>query len=129
MDPWRTVSSTTEHSENHGNNQDLENPPLNLRIGVPAEVDHQSKPHPGGLPLIQELSLVLGCDRLDGLQLDDDLRKANSVRHLPFRVLPRFPWLKDLSQSCDAPSSRAARSEVACQGTSSYWARAHAAAD
>ena len=59
--PWRTNSSTTEHSEKHGNNQDLESPSFDLRVGVAAEVDQQSKFHPGCLQVVQYLGLVLGA--------------------------------------------------------------------
>ena len=67
--PWGTNSSTTEHSEKHGNNQDLENPSFDLRVGVAAEVDQQSRFHSGCLQVVQYRGLVLGRDRLHVLSL------------------------------------------------------------
>jgi hypothetical protein len=61
------IELTTEHTEKHGKNENLQDPSFNLCLGIASKVDQQPKSHSGGFQIVQELGLVLGCDLLDGL--------------------------------------------------------------
>jgi len=56
-----------------------EDPPIDLRVGIAAEVDQQPKCHPACLQVVKKLGLVLRGDCLDGLRFDDNLPPADEV--------------------------------------------------
>ena len=88
------------HAEPRFAQWDPENSPFDLRVGVAAEFDQQSRSHPGCHLTVQGLGLVLGATALTALNSTisinanngpaDGVRLFGTEQLVHFRVLPPF---------------------------------------